>query len=151
IVIDWSFLVEVGVPERAVAVGVVPGVGVGGPGPVIVSETVTVIGEPAEGVITTVAVYEPVPMLVILIENVTVDVAIEISLSLSGLTDNQLCEGVPAAQFNVLPPILLITMACATGAPPAVALYISCVVLTCMLGAAILIVTGKVIGLLLAG
>ncbi|SRR5579885_1379571 len=149
-VIDRSSVVEGGVTGRAD--GVVTGVGVGGPGPVMVSEAVTVTGEPAEGVITTVAVYEPAPILVMLTENVIVDVAIEISLLLSGLTDSQICEGVPAVQVNVLPPILVITMACATGSPPpTVALYVSCVVLTCMLGAAILIATGKVIGLPLTG
>lgn len=104
-------MVGVGVAAIAVGVGVVPGVGVGGPGPVIVSETVMVAGVPTEGVITTAAVYEPAPMLVMLTENVIVDVAIEISLLLSGLIDNQLCDGFPAVQLNVLPPMLVITIA----------------------------------------
>ena len=81
-----------GVTGRAVdvGIGVVPGVGVGGPGPVMVSEIITVTGGPTDGVMTTVAVYAPSPMLSVVTENVTVDVAIEASLSVSGLTASQL-------------------------------------------------------------
>ena len=70
----------------------------------MVRVTVTVIGFPTEGVITTVEVCVPALKPVTLIVNVTGEDCPAASLPLDGDTVNQVFEGVPAVQVNVLPP-----------------------------------------------
>ena len=70
----------------------------------MVRVTVTVIGFPTEGVITTVAVCVPAVKPVTSTVNVIEVDCPAASLPLDGDTVNQAFEGVPAVQVNVFPP-----------------------------------------------
>lgn len=71
--------------------------------------TVIVTGEPADGVITTVALYVPGGSAAIDTGKESDDDAWEASRPLPGVTLNQVCEGFPAVQSNVSPPMLVNT------------------------------------------
>ncbi len=69
-----------------------------------VRATVTVIGFPTEGVITTVAEYVPAVKPVTFTANEAGVDCPAVSLPLVGDTVNQVCEGVPVDQVKVPPP-----------------------------------------------
>ena len=85
--------------------GVGRGVGVT---PITVRPTLMVTGEPTEGVMVTVAEYEPGFRLLILTENVTGELAPALSLPPRGAADNQLADGRLTVQPRLPLPVLLI-------------------------------------------
>lgn len=100
----------------------------------------------------TVALYCPLVRPVMLAVKVIFEVAPEASLPLAGLTVSQGAEGVPAVHLRPLPPVLVTTTVCAAGLlPPAVAVKLTVVVLSCKAGGAMLMMIGIVIGLFATG
>lgn len=71
----------------------------------------------------------------------------EVVVPLVGLTVSHVAEGVPTVQFRPSPPVLVRTTVCAAGLVPAVVVKVMLVVLSCIAGAATVIVTGMVFGL----
>ena len=112
-----------------------------------VNVTVTVCAVPTEGVITTVAVYEPLARPVTFTVKGMVEVALALSLPLVKPTVNQDCDGVPAVHVRPSPPALVRSTDCADGFTPTVVVYVSAVVLRAIKGGATLIVIGTTIGL----
>ena len=134
----------------AVALGVMVGVGEGdevGVTPVTVSVTVTVTGEPIEGVIVRVALYVLAARPVTFALKTMDAFAPELVVPLGGLTVSQVAEGVPTVQFRPSPPVLVRTTVCVAGFVPASVVKVTAFVLSCMAGAATVIVMGIVLGL----
>ncbi len=142
-------------------VGVLVGLGVGlGPGvtfgvgrgvgvaPITVSATLIVMGEPTEGVIVTVAEYDPAFSPFILAKNLTRELAPELSLPPRGAVDNHPADGAPTVQFRLPPPLLVMVIACDGGLLlPWVPLKERLVEFTCMAGGVIVMLSDTVAGL----
>jgi hypothetical protein len=112
--------------------------------------TVTSIGAPSPdaGVIVTVVVYVPADKLLASVVKVTVEDAPPESLPLAGPTVSQVAaDGVLAVHVKVPPPPLVTLIDCGVILLPAVALKDTLFVLTCIEGAATLIVIGITAGL----
>src|SRR5579875_3984456 len=85
-------------------------------------------------------------------EKVRLEVVPDVSLPLVGVTVSQAVEGVPTVHCKPSPPMLVMPTVCDAGLlPPAIALKLSVVVLSCMAGAATLMVMGIVTGLFATG
>lgn len=112
--------------------------------------TVTSTGAPSPdaGVIVTVVVYVPVDKLLASVVKVTVEDAPPEALPLAGPTASQVAaDGVLAVHVKVPPPLLVTLIDCGVVPLPAVALKDTLFVLTCIEGAATLIVIGITAGL----
>ncbi len=142
IVIDWLLVPPVTLKFNA------PGLVLNAGGALTFRVTLTVCGLPAEGVISTLAVYCPGGRPVAFTLKESGDEAPELSLPLPGETLNHGREGVPTVHVNVPPPVLLTLMLCGAGLlPPAVVVKVRFVALNCIAGGAIVIVMLIVDGL----
>jgi hypothetical protein len=106
-----------------------------------------VTGEPTEGVIVTVAEYEPGFRPLVLTAKVTGELAPALSLPPRGEAVNQPADGRLTVQPRLPPPVLVILIVCEEGLLPCVAENDRLVLSTCMTGGVILIVTVTVVGL----
>ncbi len=93
--------------------------------------------EPAEGMIIMVAVYVPANI-PILTAKVSIELAPASSLPVAGATINQGCDGELTAYVSTPPPVFVSVIICPGGfAPPAIAVKVSVLGLTCITGGAL--------------
>ncbi len=109
--------------------------------------TVTVTAAPAEGIMTTVALYGPGLKAVTSTLKVAGEDAWEVSLPVVGVTVNHVEDGVPTVHVNVSPPVFCIVMGCAAGLFPTVVVNVRLFALSVIWGGAMLMVIGTVDGL----
>ena len=114
-----------------------------------VSETLTVIGAPTEGVITTVAGNVPAFKPVTSTLKVSSVLCPAASLSVVGVTVNHVEVGAPIVHFKVPPPPFRTLIVCAVGVGfvPAVVVNARVVALSSIWGGGIVKVMGRVTGL----
>ena len=110
--------------------------------------TLTVTGDPTEGVIVTVAEYVPGARLLIFTENLILDFCPEVSLPLDGIAVNHPADDAPTVQCKPSPAMFVTLMDCDAGLlPPCVALKGRFVLSICIAGGVIVIVIDTVAGL----
>ena len=127
--------------------GVAPGLGVGVAPGFTTSATLIVTGDPTEGVIVTVAEYDPGFKLFVLTAKVTGELAPELSLPPRGEAVNQPTDGGPTVQPRPLPPVSVMLIVCDEGLLPCTALKDRLVLSTSIAGWAVVMVIGTVAGL----